>query len=271
MSASCRLIAEIGSNHRGDLELAKAMVDAAVDAGCDTVKFQSWRPEKLVRHFPDYESAFARHSKTCLTDQAHVELVDYCKKKKVGFLTTCFDWDRIDFLSSLGLDEIKVASPDCASTRLIRDLMARFPRLIISTGMTDEQDVLRTIELTRGHDVVFLHCVSLYPAPRAAVNMSRMEWLRQQGVRVGYSDHSMGVESAMLAIALGAEMVEKHFTLSRLLPGKDQAVSSEPEEFRTLAEWIAAVDEVRGEPRPPLSQEEMRLKSMYVGKWGNNV
>jgi sialic acid synthase SpsE len=267
----CRLIAEIGANHLGQLDLAKAMVDAAVQSGCDTVKFQSWRPEKLSRSFPDYEATFVRHSRTQLTDEAHRELLAYCKDKGVRFLTTCFDLDRADFLASLGLEEIKVASPDCTSSTLIKRLMERFPRLIISTGMTEDKDVLRTIDLTRGHDVVFLHCMSLYPTPRERVNLARMRWLREQGVRVGFSDHTMGVEAAMLAIAEGAEIVEKHFTLSRGLPGKDQTVSGEPDEFTALAGWIAAVGEMTGTPHPGLSPEEQRLRQLYVGKWGNNA
>lgn len=270
MTKRCRLVAEVGANHLGNLDLAKAMIDAAVEAGCDTIKFQSWRPERLVRSFPDYDAAFARHSRTCLTDDGHAELLGYCKGKGVGFLTTCFDIDRVDFLASLGLDEVKVASPDCGSTRMIKRLMEKFPRLIISTGMTEEADVRRTIELTRGHDVVFLHCVSLYPAPPNRVNMARMGWLRDQRLRVGFSDHTLGTAAAMLAIAQGAEIVEKHFTLSRRLPGKDQTVSGEPSEFRALADWISAVAEMTGVPRPALSPEELALRRIYVGKWGDN-
>jgi N,N'-diacetyllegionaminate synthase len=266
-----RLIAEIGANHLGDLNIARAMVDAAATAGCDTVKFQSWRPEKLVKSFPEYDAAFTRHSMTVLTDQDHVEMIEYCRIRGVRFLTTCFDLDRIDFLKSLGLEEVKVASPDCASTRMLERLMAVFPRMIISTGMTNEQDVLHAIDVTRGHDVVFLHCVSLYPTPPERVNLARMQWLRDQGVRVGFSDHTMGVAAAMLAVAQGAEIIEKHFTLSRSLPGKDQTVSGEPPEFRAIADWIAGVRAMTGERRPALSAEELRLSGIYVGKWGNNA
>lgn len=271
MPECCRLIAEIGANHMGDLPLARAMIDAAVAAGCDTVKFQSWRPEKLAASFPDYDAVFARHSRTALSDDAHAELIAYCRSKGVRFLTTCFDLDRVDFLAALGLDEVKIASPDCASGRLIERLMARFPRLIISTGMTDEADVLKTIDRTRGHDVVFLHCVSLYPTPPDRVNLARMHWLRDQGARVGFSDHTMGARAAMLAVAQGAEVIEKHFTLSRLLPGKDQAVSGEPGEFREIADWIAETTDMIGVARPRLSDEERRLQGIFVGKWGNNA
>jgi N,N'-diacetyllegionaminate synthase len=266
-----RLIAEIGANHLGDLNIARAMVDAAADAGCDTVKFQSWRPEKLVKSFPEYDAAFTRHSRTVLTDQGHAELIEYCGKRGVRFLTTCFDIDRIDFLKSLGLEEVKVASPDCASIRMLERLMAAFPHLIISTGMTEEKDVLRAIDMTKGHDVVFLHCVSLYPTPPDHVNLARMQWLKGQDVRVGFSDHTMGVAAAMLAAAQGAEIIEKHFTLSRSLPGKDQTISGEPSEFRAIAEWIANVRVMTGERTPALSSEELRLKNIYVGKWGNNL
>ena len=266
-----RLIAEIGANHMGDLGLAKAMVDAAVEAGCDVVKFQSWLPGKLAKEFPEYDATYARHDKTHLTDDGHHELIAYCREKGVGFLTTCFDIDRIDFLASLGLDEIKVASPDCASTRMVERLMEKFPRLIISTGMTDSEDVLRMIEVTRGHDVVFLHCVSLYPTPPARVNLARMDWLRDQGVRVGFSDHTMGPDAAMVAIARGAEIVEKHFTLSRGLPGKDQTISGEPNEFRVIADWIDSVANMTGERTPALSKTEIDLKSIFVGKWGDNA
>ena len=271
MSQSCRLIAEIGANHLGNLDIACAMIDAAADAGCDTVKFQSWRPEKLVKSFPDYDAAFARHSRGALSDQAHVDLIAHCRARDVRFLTTCFDLDRVDFLASLGLDEIKIASPDCASPRLIERLMARFPKLIISTGMTDDANVAKTIDMVKGHDVVMLHCVSLYPTPRTAVNLARMHWLGSQGVRAGFSDHTMGPEAAMMAVAQGAAVVEKHFTLSRQLPGKDQTISGEPDEFRAIADWIRAVDEMTGQAHAGLSDEERRLQGIYVGKWGSNA
>jgi sialic acid synthase SpsE len=270
MLKQCRLIAEIGANHLGNLDIARAMIDAALAAGCDTVKFQSWRPEKLAAAFPDYQAAFDRHSRTVLTDSGHAELLNYCRMRGIRFLTTCFDVDRIGFLASLGLEEIKVASPDCGSIRMLELLMKRFSRLIISTGMTEEQDVLRAIDVTRGHDVVFLHCVSLYPTPPDRVNLARMHWLREQGARVGFSDHTMGVDAAMLAVAQGAEIIEKHFTLSRQMPGKDQSVSGEPPEFRTIARWISTVQVVTGAPHPGLSGEERRLREIYVGKWGSN-
>ena len=267
-----RVIAEIGANHMGDMGLAKAMTLAAAESGCDTVKFQSWRASKLIGEFPDYDATFARHTKGELSEQDHADLIAYCKEVGVKFLTTCFDLDRIDFLVSLGLDEIKVASPDCGSIGMLEKLMKAFPKLIISTGMTEEVDVLKAIEVTQGHDVVFLHCVSLYPTPLESVNMARMDRLREQGkdMRVGFSDHSLGTEAACLAISRGAEIIEKHFTLSRSLPGKDQTISGVPAEFKIVTDWAEMHARMMGVTRPPLSETEQKLAGIFVGKWGDN-
>lgn len=265
-----RLIAEIGANHMGDLGLARAMVDAARKAGADTVKFQSWRPEALSPQFAGYNEAFARHTRTQLTDDGHKEMIEYCRTAGIRFLTTCFDIKRVEFLADLGLEEVKVASPDCASTAMIDKLMKHFKRLIISTGMTDTQDVIQTIEATRGHDVVFLHCVSLYPTAPERVNLARMDWLRDHDVRIGFSDHTMGTDAAKIAIARGAEVIEKHFTLSRQLPGKDQTISAEPDEIADIAKFIVTFGKMRGECEPEMTSEERALQKIYVGKWGNN-
>ena len=265
-----RLIAEIGANHMGDMSIAKAMIDAAADAGADTVKFQSWRAEKLTRDFINYDKTLIRHQQTELSNKQHIELIEYCNKKNLNFLTTCFDYERIDFLRSLDLDEIKVASPDCGSIKMIEKLMKNFPRLIISTGMTLNNEIIKTIDATRGHDVVFLHCISLYPTPPNQVNLSRMDWLKDQGVRVGFSDHTMGAKAAMLAIARGAELIEKHFTLSQQLPGKDQEISGDPSVFEEISDWISLCHKMTGIPNPGLSDKEKELRQIYVGKWGRN-
>lgn len=265
-----RIIADMSSNHMGNMAIAEAMVCAAADAGVDIVKFQSWQARKLRKDFPDYQATFARHRSTELSDEDHYHLIDVCRKKGVEFLTTCFDLERVDFLAGLGLKSIKVASPDCASLRLLDRLMEKFEHIIISTGMATDQEVERMIRHTRGHNVTVLHCVSLYPTPLDRVNLERMNWIKSFGVRVGFSDHSLGVEASMLAIGMGAEVIEKHFTLSRNLPGKDQAMSSTPEELAQLVRWACLVEQMRGESHPELSDEELRLRSLYVGKWGDN-
>lgn len=255
----------------GNIELAKAMIRSAAEIRIDTVKFQSWQARKLRNNFPDYDATYARHKKTELSDEDHKRLIKICEEVGVNFLTTCFDTERAEFLASLGLERIKVASPDCANFRLLDVLMDNFKQLIISTGMSTDDEVLQMIEYLRGRDVVILHCVSLYPTPINSVNVSRIFWLREQGVRVGFSDHSLGTEAAKLAIALGAEIVEKHFTLSRHLPGKDQMMSTTLEGFQEIVTWTRLVPEIMGKPHPSLSEEELRLREVYRGKWDDNL
>jgi sialic acid synthase SpsE len=268
--ARTTIIADISSNHMGDMAIARAMIEAAAKAGVDCVKFQSWRADSLRKDFTDYEATFARHKKTQLSDDDHRMLIEHCKANRVDFLTTCFDLSRVDFLGSLGLKRIKVASPDCGSVSLLKALMKKFSQLIVSTGMTPEADVRKAVEVTRGHDVVFLHCMSMYPTPPEHANLRRMDWLKSLGVRVGSSDHGLGTAAGIVAIARGAEFLEKHYTLSRNLPGKDQAMSMELSEFAELVRFRDAVQLMDGVENPPLSAEEQRLRTIYVGKWGDN-
>lgn len=265
-----RLIAEIGANHLGDMQLAETMIRAAAEAGADVVKCQSWQARKLRKNFPNYDATYERHRNTELSDEDHERLIEACRRCGVEFLTTCFDVERVDFLAGLGLKTVKVASPDCASWTLLDRLMEKFEHLIISTGMSTDEEVLAMVERTRGHRVTVLHCVSLYPTPPERVNLSRMVWLRSLGVPAGFSDHTLGTEAAKLAVALGAEVVEKHFTTSRTLPGKDQAVSCEPAEFTEIRRWAEAVERMRGVSSPGLSPEETAMRELYVGKWGDN-
>lgn len=265
-----QIIADISSNHMGDMRLAEALIAAAADVGVDTVKFQSWQASKLRPDFPDYGATFARHQIAELSDDDHYRLLALCKEYGVTFLTTCFDLQRAYFLSKLGMDSIKVASPDSTSFNLIDKLTDLFNHVIISTGMTTNEEVEKLIDHVSNKNVTILHCISLYPTPLDKVNLERMIWLREQGVKVGYSDHSMGVEAGMLAISLGAEILEKHITLSRYIPGKDQAMSTLPEEFKELVEWSKLVESMRGTANPGLSEAENSVRKIYVGKWGDN-
>lgn len=270
MTAEQRIIADISSNHMGNISIAKAMIDVAGRIGVDTVKFQSWRSECLSTNFMDYETTYARHKSTELSDRDHIDLLQHCNSSGVEFLTTCFDLGRVDFLSELGLNAIKVASPDCTSHKLIKVLMDKFPKLIISTGMTPRSEVLKTINLVRGHDVTFLHCTSVYPTPPSQMNLRRMDWLKDQGVKVGFSDHSIGTVGGKIALARGAEVLEKHFTLSRDLPGKDQAMSTEPREFEELVNFKNEMLEINGSYDADILEEELNIRKIYVGKWGDN-
>jgi N,N'-diacetyllegionaminate synthase len=261
------VIAEVGANHGGDMLLAKEMIRVAAECGADAVKFQSWQSKNLAPGDPNYD----RHRKAELTDENHYELIDSCKKSGVDFLTTCFDVHRVDFLASLGLKAIKVASPDLASSTMIRRLRDKFEYLIISTGMSRDEEVRTTGELLRGTPFAFLHCVSVYPTPAHLVRLRRMEWLRQFTPDVGFSDHTMGSHAAGAAISLGACIIEKHFTTDRSLPGKDQAVSAIPDELREICSLAREIPLLMGRPEDvDILKDEIGNRSRYIGKWGNN-
>jgi len=267
-----KIIADLSSNHMGDIGLAKLMIQKAAAAGVDCVKVQSWQADKLSKSFKgDYISTYERHKKTQLSDENHFELIGWCKKNNIEFLTTCFDIDRIDFLASLGLKTIKVASSDCTSTTLLKKLMNNFETILVSTGMTHSEEIRKTIKLLKGHDFIMLHCMSIYPTPLNQCNLNRINWLKKQGVkRVGFSDHSLGIEATMAAMTMGIEIIEKHLTLDRTLLGKDQQMSTTPDEFAKICQWRDLCQQMLGDENPSLSEDEINLRSIYVGKWGDN-
>ncbi|MBF0541380.1 MAG: N-acetylneuraminate synthase family protein [Nitrospirae bacterium] len=265
-----KIIADVSSNHMGDMSVAQSLIREAALAGVDIVKFQSWQADRLRPDFPEYEATYKRHKKTELTDDDHRMLIDYCSQSGVEFLTTCFDITRMDFLSSLGLKTIKVASPDSMSFGMIGRLIDKFEHVIVSTGMTTDVELKKLVQFVMGKNVTLLHCVSLYPTPIEDVNLDRMLWIRSMGVETGFSDHSIGVTAGMFAIALGASIVEKHITLSRSLPGKDQAMSTTPDEFKVLCDWANSVEQMKGTAQHELSREEEYLRKIYRGKWGSN-
>nr|WP_319375686.1 N-acetylneuraminate synthase family protein [uncultured Methanoregula sp.] len=267
-----KIIADLSSNHMGDIGLAKQMIQKSAAVGVDIVKVQSWQAEKLSKFFKgDYTSTYERHKKAQLTDDDHLELINWCNKNNIEFLTTCFDLDRIEFLASLGLKTIKIASSDCTSTKLLKKIMDHFDTILISTGMTHSEEIQNTIRLLNGHDYIMLHCMSIYPTPLNQCNLSRINWLKKHGVnRVGFSDHSLGTEASMAAMTMGIEVIEKHLTLDRTLPGKDQQMSTTPEEFQKICAWRDLCQKMFGDEKPHLSNEEINLRSIYIGKWGDN-
>jgi sialic acid synthase SpsE len=238
--------------------------------GIDVVKFQSWQASQLRKDFPDYDATFARHKSAELSDDQHRRIVRQCQDMGLEFLTTCFDINRVDFLASLGLKLIKVASPDATSWALIEKLSAKFSTLIISTGLITSAELDELMKRVDPKQVVLLHCISLYPTPLDQVNLARMEYIREHGFNVGFSDHTEGAEAAMLAIARGAEYIEKHFTLSKALPGKDQQMSATPDVFQKICQWRDQVQTMMGQPVRELTDTEQNIRRIYVGKWGDN-
>jgi N-acetylneuraminate synthase len=273
-SQPCFIIAEAGVNHNGDVEIAKRMIKVAAEAGANAVKFQTFKAEKLVtRDTPkakyqqeaevQTESQFEMLRRLELSCEDHTELMQYCKKQGILFMSTPFDEESADFLDQLGMEVFKVPSGEITNLPFL-DHVGRIGRpMIISTGMSKLGEVeaaLDTINRTGNHDLVLLHCVSDYPAQPRDVNLWAMKTMaRAFRVPVGFSDHTMGIEVSLAAVAIGAIVIEKHFTLDRALPGPDHQASSVPEELKNLVRGIRVVESALGTGRkqPVASEKEI--------------
>lgn len=270
------IIAEAGVNHNGSLDMAKKMVDAAAEAGVDYVKFQTFCSELLVTASAsqaDYQrreaksedsSQLAMLRKLELSHANHLALVDYCNQKGVKFLSTAFDLPSIDFLNGLNIDFWKVPSGEITNLPYLRKIAATHQPIIMSTGMCDLATIKETITflLNEGvskNDITLLHCNTEYPTPFQDVNLRAMITLRDElGVKVGYSDHTLGIEVPVAAVALGAEVIEKHFTLDRNLSGPDHKASLLPDELRNMVSAIRNIEKALGSRLKTVTDSESK-------------
>ena len=255
--APCFVIAEAGVNHNGDLDLAKQLIDAAVDAGADAVKFQTFRAAGVVaedapsaayqRVGDDRDTQYELLRRLELDEDAHVALLEHARRRGIVFCSTPFDLPSVDLLDRLGVPFFKIASGDLTYTQLLRRVAAKQRPIVLSTGMADIDEVaaaVDTLSAAGAADVALLHCVSEYPAPIEDANLRAIPAMAQRfGLPVGLSDHTPGVTVAVAAVAVGAAIIEKHFTLDRALPGPDHRASLEPDDF---AQLVRAVREVEG-------------------------
>ncbi len=258
--APCFIIAEIGVNHNGSLDLAKRMITAARGSGADAVKFQTFKADLLVvRDTPtaEYQQAntgqadqHALLSALELDEADHRALLEHCREEGIVFLSSPFDREGIELLDRLEVPAFKVPSPDCVSVSYLADMGARGRPVILSTGMCDLEEVrlgIATLREAGCEDIALLHCTSCYPAPEDQLNLRVIPALQEAtGLPVGYSDHSDGVAVALAAVALGARIVEKHFTLDRDLPGPDHKASLEPEAFARMVAEIRTTERALG-------------------------
>jgi sialic acid synthase SpsE/sugar phosphate isomerase/epimerase len=245
----CYVIAEIGVNHNGLLDLAIELIDVALDCGADAVKFQKRKLENLYpQKYLDNANSGEKTlryllpilQRVELPDEAYLTLVEYCHKKKVTFLCSAFDKESADFIESLGVPAFKVASADLTNLPLIDHLVKKGKPLILSTGMSSMEEVEYTVNYLQAHNVQFalLHCNSTYPAAFEDVNLRFMDQLRRFGVPVGYSGHERGIAVSTVAAAIGACIIERHITLDRTMDGPDHAASLEPQGFKKMVRDI---------------------------------
>lgn len=273
------IIAEAGVNHNGDINLAKKLIDVAAEAGADFVKFQTFNANRQVTRKAkkanyqtlatgSSESQQEMLSKLELTEVMHQELIAHCKTRNIGFLSTGFDIESIDFLLSLGLELFKVPSGEITNLPYLRHIGQLGKIIILSTGMSTLGDIEAAIDVlenagTPRAKITILHCTTEYPAPMAEVNLRAMQSIHATyGTAVGYSDHTEGIEVAIAAVAMGATVIEKHFTLDCNLPGPDHKASLEPVELIAMVAAIRNVEVALGDGIKRLSPSEAINKSV---------
>jgi len=262
-NSNVTIIAEAGVNHNGSLAIAKKLIDIAVDAGADIVKFQTFKAEKLVTEMAEkaeyqkvvkekFESQFEMLKKLELSKKAHFSLLDYCKQKNIQFLSTAFDRESIDFLAELNIPVYKIPSGEITNLPYIRHIGFMGKPVILSTGMStmDEVQVAMDVLIETGikkKEITVLHCNTAYPTPIRDVNLKAMITMKKElDINVGYSDHTLGYEISLAAVAMGASIIEKHFTLDNKMQGPDHAASIQPNELKNMVISIRNIQNAFG-------------------------
>jgi N-acetylneuraminate synthase/N,N'-diacetyllegionaminate synthase len=284
------IIAEAGVNHNGDFENAKKLILAAANAGADYVKFQTFKADKLVSKDAkkaEYQKANLKEDgdtqydmlkKLEMSETWHYELIKYANECGIKFLSTGFDEDSIDFLDSLNIDLFKVPSGEITNKPYLEHIAKKGKPIVISTGMSNLQEIKDAVEVIQNHqfdinNITILHCNTEYPTPMQDVNLLAMKTIQKElGVKVGYSDHTLGIEVPIAAVALGAVLIEKHFTLDRNMIGPDHVASLTPEELKQMVSSIRNIELAisgNGIKEPSLSEQKNLLiarKSLHTNK-----
>ncbi|PIP98575.1 MAG: N-acetylneuraminate synthase [Shewanella sp. CG18_big_fil_WC_8_21_14_2_50_42_11] len=275
------IIAEVGVNHNGSLELAKQLVDVAKDCGADAVKFQTFKAATLVTKAAkqaDYqttntgkqESQFDMLKRLELSEEDHQELVVHCQQQQIEFMSTPFDLQSIQFLNGLGVERFKIPSGEITNYPYLKMVGAYNKEIVLSTGMATLSDIEAALNLlidsgTDKDKITILHATTDYPTQMQDVNLTAMQTIAQAfKVKVGYSDHTPGIEVPTAAVALGASIIEKHFTLDKNLPGPDHKASLEPDELKAMVKAIRNIEVALGDgiKRPSVSEQ----KNMQVAR-----
>ncbi len=277
MTQRTLIIAEAGVNHNGDMELAKKLIDVAAEAGADLVKFQTFNADRLVTHIAkkaDYqkkstdgnESQQEMLRRLELNREMHNELIAHCALRNISFFSTGFDIESVDLLVSLGQYQFKIPSGEINNLPYLRHIGQLGKPVILSTGLATLGDIEAALGVleqagTSHTNLTLLHCTTEYPTPMTEVNLRAMQSLHSAfGVAVGYSDHTQGIEVAIAAVALGATVIEKHFTLDRNLPGPDHKASLEPAELKAMVTAIRNIEVALGDGIKRLTPGEAKNK-----------
>jgi len=270
-------IAEAGVNHNGDIELAKKLVDIAVEAGADAIKFQTFKAEEVVtkdapkadyqvKNTKSNQSQYEMIKKLELSEDEFKKLYKYARKKGIIFLSTPFDFESADFLEELGIPAFKVSSTDLTNLPFLEYIAEKGRPIILSTGMGtlgEIEEAVNTIKNAGNDDIILLHCITSYPAKFDSLNLKAIQTLREAfKLSVGFSDHSLGVYAPIAAVSLGAVVIEKHFTLDKSLPGPDHKASLNPEELKEMIKGIRLIEKALGDGIKSPTTEEEEIKKV---------
>ncbi|MGL5149165.1 MAG: N-acetylneuraminate synthase [Clostridium sp.] len=271
------ILVEAGVNHNGCLETAKKMVDVAKNAGADAIKFQTFKAEKLVSKFAEkaeyqknntgiIESQLEMIKKLELSFHNFEELKKYCDNCGILFLSTPFDFESIDFLDNLGMEIWKIPSGEITNLPYLRKVAKKAKKIIISTGMCELNEIADALKVFKNSgidDISILHCNTEYPTPMKDVNLKAMLTLKDKfNVEVGYSDHTLGIEVPIAAVALGAKIIEKHFTLDKMMPGPDHVASLNPIELENMIKSIRNIEIALGSKDKFVTESELKNKNI---------
>lgn len=284
------IIAEAGVNHNGDIQIAKKLIDVAVNAGVDYVKFQTFKADSLVSKSAkkaEYQSVnvndgddsqYAMLKNLELSHENHLELISYCEAKNISFFSTAFDVEGVKYLNDLGLSFFKIPSGEITNYPYLKAVALCGKPVIMSTGMSNEFEIKQAIDVLmkfglKKEAISILHCNTEYPTPMKDVNLKAMLTIQENfKTKVGYSDHTLGIEVPIAAVALGASIIEKHFTLDRTLPGPDHAASLEPDELKAMVKAIrnielaVSVDGVKKASESEFKNIAIARKSIHLNK-----
>lgn len=271
------IIAEAGVNHNGDINLAKQLIDKAVEAKVDAIKFQTFVAKNLVSKNAkkaEYqientglkeETQLEMIKKLELSFKEFIELKKYCEGKNIEFLSTAFDFESIEFLKSLGMKTWKIPSGEITNLPYLRKISKVADKIIMSTGMSNLSEIKKALEVLNisKDKIIVLHCNTEYPTPMKDVNLKAMNLLKKElGIEIGYSDHTLGIEIPIAAVAMGATVIEKHFTLDKNMEGPDHKASLEPSELKEMVKAIRNIELALGEEKKEATISESKNKDI---------
>ncbi len=270
------VIAEAGLNHNGSIEIAKRLIDIAVVAGADAVKFQKRTIDRLAvtetleakdDRFPEFGSTYREIREHLeFNFDEYAELKDYAESKKIDFMVTAFDEDAVDFLEKIGVEKFKLASHSLTNLGLLEYLSSKNKQTVLSTGMADLDEIDRAVKIFKSHnaELALMHCVSAYPTPLAECNLEMINVLsKRYDLKVGYSGHELGYLPSVVAVARGAQLIERHYTLDKTMVGFDHKMSLEPDELISMVRDIRSINEIVGNGEKKVSETEWVTRRKY--------